>query len=117
MTWARGHAFTLYTAALVAVMALGLWGFNRASVERAHDAWRADLSTCERTNESRRVLRDYITAATADPDPRQYAFITDQALRDGALEQARRSRATMRADAARVFAPIDCPTLYPEPRG
>jgi hypothetical protein len=116
VNWLRRHAFTLYTAALVVVFAAGLAGFNRASVDRARDAWRSDLRTCDGTNESRRVLRDFVTAASADPDPRQYEFIADKALRDGVLEQARRSRATMRADAARAFAPLDCPVLYPEPR-
>lgn len=79
---------------------------NRAAIE-------ADRRDCRRSNERTTVILDFILKASADPDPRQYAFITDPALRDGALDQARRVRAEQRDRATRTFTLRDCDAEYP----
>jgi hypothetical protein len=74
----------------------------------------ANIRACEVGNERVIVLRDFLVAATSEPDPRQFEFIADPQLRAGALEQARRSRAEMRARTM-VFVPRDCQKEWPPP--
>ena len=132
--WVEGHALTLVALAFVGVVAVCIYSVNdrreadtrtlqarqeadaRLDRQRVRDLWQANLRGCQEGNVSRAVLRDFLVAATAPPDPRQFEFIADPQLRAGAFEQATRSRAEMRTR-AEVFGPRDCVAAYPEPPG
>jgi hypothetical protein len=109
--WAVRWQTTLVLLAVTAVFVLSLWGL--ASQNR--NAREADLRFCQSSNERTKVIVEFIYAATADPDPRQYDFIADPVLRAGALEQARKGRAAQRKRAAETFTLRDCEAEYPPP--
>lgn len=109
--WASHWPNALVYIFVCAVFVLGLW--NLAQQGRA--AREADLRFCRSSNERTVVIRDFILNASRDPDPRQYEFITDPALRQGVIEQSRKGRAAQREQAERTFVPRDCDAEYPQP--
>lgn len=120
--WLAGHQTTALFLGLAAVFVVSVWlvaarqaDDARASRDRAVANWRADVDSCETTNERTAVLLDFILKASADPDPRQFEFITDPVLRQGALDQARRGRADMRARAIDTFQPRNCGAIPAPP--
>ena len=80
---------------------------------RAEDLRLANYRFCESSNERVAVVRDFMLAAVREPDPRQFDFITDPALRAGALEQARSSRAELRQRVEATFLARDCAKDFP----
>lgn len=90
-----------------------------ADAQAARDAARAERTSairlCESGNERTAVLRDFLFAATAEPDPKQFDFIADPQLRAGVIDQALRGRAEMRARVADVFTERDCVRDLPQP--
>lgn len=106
------------TLALLAVTAVFIGGLHVTGELREADA-RAErtaaIRLCESGNERTAVLRDFLSPMTADPDERQYAFITDPTLRAGALDQARRSRAELRQRVDKAFKLRDCAAELPPP--
>lgn len=107
--WAVRWQMALVYAAITAVFVITVWGMANQSRTR----WEADLRDCRRGNERTAVLLDFILKATADPDPRQFEFIEDQQLRQGAIDQSRRGRAEQRERATRTFTLRDCDAEYP----
>lgn len=107
--WASHWPNAILYVAVCAVFVLTVWNVSNQS----RQAREADLRACERGNASRALLLDFVLKASADPDPRQYEFITDPALREGVLDQARRGRAEQRERARAAFTPVDCQTEYP----
>lgn len=106
------------TVVLIVVTAVFVVGLRATADLRRQDARierEAALRFCEDSNKRTALLRDFIAPSTADPDPRQYDFITDPTLRQGALDQARRGRAEMRDRVARTFTLRDCPAEFPAP--
>ena len=107
--WVARWQMTLLFVAITAVFVLCIWILadqNRARAE-------ADLRDCRRANDRTTVLLEFILKASADPDPRQYDFITDPVLRQGVIEQSRKGRAEQRERAARTFTLRDCEAEYP----
>lgn len=100
---------TAVLVAITAVFMLTVWSIS----SQARNAREADLRACRRGNESRALLLDFVLKASADPDPRQYEFITDPTLRAGVLDQSRRGRAEQRDRANATFRPVDCEAEYP----
>ena len=109
LQWAKRWQVTLVLVAITAVFVLTVWSISN----QAASAREADVRACQRGNDSRALLLDFVLQASADPDPRQYEFIADPALRQGVIDQARRGRAQQRERAQRTFAPVDCSAEYP----
>jgi hypothetical protein len=109
--WVERWQISLLFAAITLVFVFGLWS---ASNQR-HAAWEADIRFCHSSNERTVVLRDFVLAASVDPDPRQFDFIADPKLRAGVIEQARKGRADQRDRANRTFTTRNCEAEYPEP--
>lgn len=107
--WARRWQTTLLFAGITAVFVLTVWNISG----QARAAREADLRACQRGNESRALLLDFVLKASADPDPRQFEYIADPVLRAGVIEQSRRSRAEQRDRATATFRPVDCEAEYP----
>jgi hypothetical protein len=106
---------TILFAALGVLFAGGLWSNAVGRREDARIERAAALRTCETGNERTAVIRDFILAASQDPDPRQYEFIADPKLREGALEQTKRARAEQRDRTTRTFQLRDCAAELPPP--
>ena len=109
--WVTRWQMTLVFVAITGVFVLTVW----TMAQQTRNAREADLRFCKSSNERTMVIREFIHAATADPDPRQYEYITDPALRAGALEQSRKGRAAQRERADRTFTLRDCEAEYPPP--
>lgn len=121
--WWAGHwPITLVYVFVCAVFVFTVSATNRLRDEDVAQAYQQAVALrdsavrgCEASNERTAVLRDFVLAVSQDPDPRQFDFIVDPALRAGALEQSRRARADMRGRVARVFVLRDCDAEYPPP--
>lgn len=107
--WVVRWQMTLVLVAITTVFVIAVWGL----ASQSRNAREADLRACARGNESRALLLDFVLKASADPDPRQYEFIADAALRQGVIEQSKRGRAEQRERAQRTFTPVDCEAEYP----
>jgi hypothetical protein len=107
--WGKRWQMTLVLTAITAVFVLTVWSISN----QAQESRQASIRFCESGNERTAVILDFILKASADPDPRQFEFITDPALRAGALDQARRGRAEQRQRAIRTFTPRDCNAEFP----
>jgi hypothetical protein len=107
--WVGHWQMSLVLVAVTAVFVFAVW----ILAYQFREAREADLRACQRGNESRALLLDFVLKASADPDPRQFEFIADPKLREGALDQARRGRAEQRDRATRTFTPVNCDAEYP----
>lgn len=106
------------TIVLIAITALFFYGLRSTSELRKEDARierQAAIRFCESANERTQVIRDFLMAATAPPDPRQFEYIEDDHLREGAIEQARRGRSETRGRVDQTFTLRDCPAEFPPP--
>jgi hypothetical protein len=108
-SWGKRWQMTLVLVAITAVFVLSVWGL----ANQARESRDANVRFCEGGNERTAVILDFILRASADPDPRQFEFITDPVLRQGALDQARRGRAEQRARALRTFTARNCNAEFP----
>lgn len=96
-SWAQRWQMTLVLVAITGVFLATVWNIREA-----------DLRDCRRSNERTAVLLDFILKASADPDPRQFEFIADPALRQGVIDQSRRGRAEQRERAVATFTQRVC---------
>jgi hypothetical protein len=107
--WTKRKQNTLLYVAITGVFVLTVWSV----VDQSRARREVDLRDCRRGNERTAVILDFILKASADPDPRQFEFIADPTLRQGAIEQSRRGRAEQRDRATRTFTLRDCDAEYP----
>jgi hypothetical protein len=114
-TWVARHQLALVYVALMGVFVLGLSLMTELRRGDARVEREAALRFCNDSNERTTVIRDFMLAATAEPNPAQYDFIVDPVLRAGVLDQARRARADMRERVAGTFLPRDCAGEFPSP--
>jgi hypothetical protein len=114
-SWVVRWQTTLVLLAITVVFIGGLHVTGELREADARAERTAAIRLCESGNERTAVLRDFMAPMTADPDERQYAFITDPQLRAGALDQARRSRAELRDRVAKAFTLRDCAAELPPP--
>jgi hypothetical protein len=121
--WITCHQNTLLylfvTAVFVFTVAeVGALRASDAEKDRQHaqEVRMAAVRFCESGNERTVVLRDFILAAAGtDPDPRQYDYIADPTLRQGVIDQSRKSRADMRDRVSKTFTLRNCPADFPPP--
>ena len=113
--WAQHWSLTVVYLVVVAVFVIGLAQVNSlreddrlSARQHAEQLREAQLRFCESSNERTALLHDFVLGLAQDPDPRQYEFIEDPALRQGVLDQARRSRAETRDRVNRTFTQRDC---------
>lgn len=118
--WVKNWPITLVYLLVCGVFVFTVGRFNsvnettaRDSRARAADLRDANVRFCQSSNERTAVIRDFVLAVSQDPDPRQFDFITDPVLRAGALDQARRTRAEMRARVSATFTLRDCDAEFP----
>jgi len=119
--WWAGHwQTTIPYVLVVAAFIVGLAQINSLREEdrlsarqHAEQLRQAQLRFCASTNERTAVLHDFVMGLAQDPDPRQYEFIEDPALRQGVLDQARRSRAETRDRVSKTFTQRDCAGDFP----
>lgn len=81
---------------------------NQARIERE-----SNVGICESGNERTRVLAEFMRGVLKEPDPRQYDFIADPQLRQGAIDEARRRTAELRQRVEITFKERDCGAQYP----
>jgi hypothetical protein len=85
----------------------------KAARDRSEQIRDSNLRFCMSSNERTALLREFVLSVTQDPDPRQYDYIADPKLRQGVLDQARRSRAATRERVDKTFTQRDCERDYP----
>ena len=73
----------------------------------------ANVRFCASSNERTALLRDFVLSVIQDPDPRQYDYIADPVLRQGVLDQARRTRSATRTRVDETFTQRDCEREFP----
>jgi hypothetical protein len=109
LAWGKRWQMTLVLIAITAVFVLTVWNLSK----QASESRDANVRFCQGGNERTAVILEFVLKASADPDPRQFEFITDPTLRAGALDQARRARAEQRERAIRTFTQRDCDAEFP----
>lgn len=100
------------------IVVVFVWGLRETSQAREEDARierSAALTLCADNNKRTAVIREFVVAATADPNPAQYDFIVDPVLRQGVIDSARAGRAVMRARVIETFKDRDCAAELPAP--